>query len=325
MGDADMSRLIIVPQYPTKLRYQEWWYSELPRNYSQYFDKVIVLGSNIKSTIASFSSSEFSPVEQAIKFEMQQINEYLDFQLCNEDVLLLCDISFPGLFGQALFHKRPRYCYAICHATSKNKYDYFAGQRKAKWGVESGMAKLFDKIFVATNYHKDKLKWKNAVVTGLPLPPTELSRPNFTINKYMKIVSVARGTLQKRNKMTERFVEGELDVKIETPNVTDWRSYYQFLAESKVMLITAREETFGYQVVDAILNQCTPVAPNKYSYPELLSREYLYSNNRELVLILSKALRGGLPQPKLLIEQTCKNFFEMTSRIMLKRREGECS
>jgi len=43
-----MKRLIIVPQYPTKLRYQEWWWNELPKEMFNYFDDIIVLGNSIE-------------------------------------------------------------------------------------------------------------------------------------------------------------------------------------------------------------------------------------------------------------------------------------
>ena len=39
-----MSRLIFVPQYPAKMRYQEWWLSEFSKNFWNHYDNVIVLG-----------------------------------------------------------------------------------------------------------------------------------------------------------------------------------------------------------------------------------------------------------------------------------------
>lgn len=305
----------MVPQYPAKLRYQEWWYWELPRQYMRYFD-VVVLGQQTERVRAP--EGQFSPVEEAVEFEMSQIREYFNLELRPNDVLLLCDISFPGLFGQVLFHKKPKRCFAICHATSRNRYDYFAGVRPAKWQVESGLARLFDKIFVATYYHRDKLGWKNAVVTGLPLPPPDLVRPPGGVSKSRLIVSVARTGRQKRSEFVERMVERRLGIKLERPDgCGSWAEYYQFLAESAVMLITAKEETFGYQVVDALMCGTIPVAPNAFSYPELLPRQYLYSNVEELLQILVKALGGQLPVPKLLVGDRCASFFERTAKLLM--------
>jgi hypothetical protein len=41
-------RLIFVPQFPTKLRYQNWWITEFPHQFKNYFDEVITLGAIAK-------------------------------------------------------------------------------------------------------------------------------------------------------------------------------------------------------------------------------------------------------------------------------------
>ena len=315
-----MSRLILVPQYPTRLRYQEWWFTELPKNYTTAFDEVLTLGQGMVNSVQAFGE-DFSPMQEAIEFETQQIREYLALELRQDDVLLLCDISYPGLFGHVLFHKRPTHCFAICHATSKNRLDYFHKDRKAKWRVETGLRKLFNTIFVATKYHQEKLGWGNTFITGLPLPPRELHTQGGKTLRFPyggEVVSVARSGVQKRNETLEKYVEKNLGIKIIYPETNDWKNYYSFLSESKVMLITAKEETFGYQVVDALLNDCIPIAPNAFSYPELLHRDYLYKDAEELIVKVKAALAGTLPPPKLLNREICVNFFENTARLMKK-------
>ncbi len=317
-----MSRLILVPQYPSKLRYQQWWFMELPRNYKKHFDEVVTLG---KKTCEHEQAEEgrFSPMERAITFETQQIREYLDLELRDDDTLLLCDLSFPGLFAGALFHKRPTRCFAVCHATSKNKFDYFNTDFEYKWPVEEGHAGLFNAIFVATEYHREKLGWENAIVTGLPLPPPYIfpSMPVLMAKPY-DIISVARNTTQKRNVVVESLVEKRLETEIVKPDaladLTSWNDYYRFIRMSKVLLITAREETFGYQVIDAVLGDCIPIAPNSFSYPELLPRESLYSTFDELISKLQVILSipESYPKPKLLNAEQCNDFYERTAQIM---------
>ncbi len=55
--------------------------------------------------------------------------------------------------------------------------------------------------------------------------------------------------------------------------------YFDTLSSAKVLLITAREETYGYQIIDCFKygNGCVPLAPNQFSYPELLPDNYLYN------------------------------------------------
>lgn len=298
-----MGRLILVPQYPTKLRYQEWWWDELPSKFLNDYDEVGVLGYLTGQTVVA-TPSNFSPFYEALEFEAKQCQEYGKMELREDDTLLLCDLSFTGLFANMLYHKRPKKCFAICHATSINRYDYFAENRTSKCKVESGHAMLFDKIFVGSNYHKQKLwRWPNVVVTGMPFPPFT---GKISIKEY-NIVSVARSNRQKRNARLEQWVEDRFECKIITPTVKTWDEYYEFLAKSKVLLITSQEETFGYQVLDAVKNNCIPIAPNRFSYPELISKDFLYNNKGELVVNIQDALYGGLSVPQLLIQD---DFYE---------------
>ena len=304
-----MSRIILVPQFPTKLRYQEWWFDRLPEEFSQYFEEVIVLGGDANYTIES-AGKHFAPVTASIAFELLQIQIYNELELRKDDYLLLCDLSFPGLFANMLFIKRPAHCFAICHATSKNAYDFYSGCRKAKYPTEKALASMFDGIFVATEYHKNKLNWNNLIVQAFPNPPFDCE----VHTKIYPIVSVARDSVQKRTKHIEREIVKAFDTIIFTPSESTWEGYYKFLAKSKVLLITSKEETYGYQVVDAILNGCIPVAPNHFSYPELLPPEYLYNTIGECVNIILRALQGKLPVPKLLVDPNL--FFKNVSMYM---------
>jgi hypothetical protein len=63
-----MSRLIFVPQYPTKLRYQEFFISEFPKELSKYYDEVLVLGKNFcKDYKRSEDKEMFSPIVKVSK------------------------------------------------------------------------------------------------------------------------------------------------------------------------------------------------------------------------------------------------------------------
>ncbi len=306
-----MARLIFVPQYPSKLRYQEWWMVEFPRQLRGYFSEVIVLGSHFNQT--QHGKNVFAPTKEAVEFELHQMEEYNRLDLHPDDILLLNDLSYPGLFPSILFHKRPKKCFAICHATAKNNYDYFLGMRKIKYPIEKQFAKLFDTIFVGSEYHKKKLQWKNIKVLPLPNPSFRFITKE---TKEFDIISVARSGVQKRTKKIEQIVEKTFS-KIYVPNCTTWDEYYTFLSKSKVMLITSKEETFGYQVVDAVINNCIPIAPRKFSYPELLPDVYLYSSIDELKWIISQALAGNIPVPYLKTNyESCLFFTNLINTII---------
>jgi len=309
-----MSRIICAMQYPIKLRYSDWWFSEFPKQFEKYYDEVIVLGRKFIENQDIVLSDEglFSSSIQSIQFEQKQIKEFLSLPLREDDTLFLSDLSYPGFFSNVLYHKKPNKCFVFCHATSKNRGDIFEGVRESKWLVEKGHSLMFDKIFVGTDYHKIKLGILNVVKTALPNPPLEI----FNLEKENNIVSAARLNPQKINYDLEEKVEKKYG-KILRQDSNSWKDYYEFLSKSKVLIISSYEETYGYQIVDAILNNCIPIAPKKFSYIELLTREYLYDNEEELFSILDIALNGKLEVPReLLCQYLVDNFYKNICEIM---------
>jgi len=244
-------------------------------------------------------------------------------ELRDDDILFLADLSFPGLFGNVLHHKECSKMFAFCHATSANSYDYFQSVRYSKFPVECSHSILFQTIFVGSNYHKQKLidmgnsffkkdlYWQNTMVTYLPFQPLDYKLSG--VNKLVDIMSASRPSPQKVDSELEEYVEKQLNIKISRPVSNTWGQYTWNLNESKVLLITAKEDTFGYQIVDAVTNNCIPIARNSLAYPELLPREYLYDTKEELVMILDQILNGNnnMPVPDLLCREQMNKFYDV--------------
>ena len=231
----------------------------------------------------------------------------MNMKLYHDDIMFIADLSFPGLFPNILHHKRPSKVFMFCHGTSLNRFDYFKKTESTKMMIEKSHANLSDSVFVGSQYHVDKLNWKNTIVTRLPYPPFE----RYTLSKDKKIISVSRPTRQKVSLYAEKKVMEYFDLDIHRPqNLQTWKEYYKFVASSEVMLITSSEETFGYQVVDAVLNGCIPVAPNCFSYRELLSHKYLYDDETDMMCLIEQALNGILDVPELKCDREMKNFYE---------------
>jgi hypothetical protein len=279
-----MTRLILVPQLPIAMRYQEWFAEEIEDHLSSYFDSIIVLGDKrLNNPFYLTSGNSFSSIEHALKFEQEQMRQYLDMKLEEDDVLLLCDLSYPGIFSSVLMIKPAPRQYAICHATAANRYDFWAKIRGIKYGVEKRQARLFDKIFVGSEYHKNKLKWPNIEVIGMPYPPIprlieiehEVNKEKFK-HRNTVLRSVARPTQQKVTLKLERRVEELLGIPIVREQFSTWYDYFSALCDTQFVIITAREETYGYQALDAMLCGAVPIAPNALSYPELVPSAALY-------------------------------------------------
>ena len=276
-------RIIFVPQFPSKLRYQEWWYTEFPKQFKAHGFEVLILGEKYLDVIQHRRSTldMFSPINQAIEFETEQIREYMMLDIRDDDILFLADISFPGFFANVLYHKQCPKQYAFCHATSLNELDYFQGVRYSKFPVESSHSFLFNTIFVGSKYHQHKLQatddrcWCNVMVTYLPFQPRDGSIEPFVPKKHM-FMSASRPSPQKVDSELEKEIERIYNTKIFRPVSNSWGEYFSHLRSSKYLIITSKEDTFGYQIVDAITNGCIPIAPNRCAYPELLPSKYMY-------------------------------------------------
>lgn len=303
--DYVMRRLIFVPQYPTKLRYQEWWITEFVKNLSPHF-AVITLGYTNKQLKAQ--NSDFSPITEAIQYELMQIHQYNQISLKNDDILLLNDLSFPGLFANVLFHKRPKYCYAICHATSLNRYDYFAKDREKKYPIEKALSKLFRKVFVGSFYHACKLGWDNLIISYLPDPPiNDGELPNFN-SRSNNILIAGRKSIQKRTTAIEKKLIRD-GYNLKEVNASSWEAYYSLLMTHKMLLSTAKEETYGYQVIDAIKMGCIPLVPYKYSYPEIIPG-FMYFTYEGLKEKIDVIIQGKhLFEPFNLVQSSVNNFY----------------
>ena len=125
MENGGKMRIIYVPQYPTSMRYQEWWMWKIPQEFSNAGYEVTVLGKDYAKMMAYRRGSldMFSPINMSIEFETEQIREYMLLDIKDDDILFLSDISFPGFFSNVLYHKRCSKMFAFCHATSINKFD----------------------------------------------------------------------------------------------------------------------------------------------------------------------------------------------------------
>jgi len=316
-----MSRIIFVPQYPTPNRYQEWWFWKFPEEFRKAGFEVITLGENYSKNIKKVRGSDslFSPIKRSIEFELQQISEFISLELKKDDILFLADLSFPGIFSNILFHHQPSKLFAFCHATSLNIFDYFEEVRLYKYPIEQTHADMFDKVFVGSNYHARKLHWKNVVVTSLPNPDHLKTFKNE--EKVFDIVSASRPGKQKVDSELEREVEEFFQTTIIRRVTKTAEEYYKFLGQAKILLITSHEDTFGYQIVDAINNNCIPLAPTRCSYPELLPRIYLYKDKEELLHRIDYILNSGdkVPVPKLLCQKEMSNFYNR----IIKEIKGE--
>jgi len=212
--------------------------------------------------------------------------------------------------------------FAFCHATSLNAYDYFAPMRKYKSKVEFQHARLFDGIFFGSYYSMIKTNWLNKYIpchkVTLPDSPKELIKPIRPNNiRPIDLVSVCRPSIQKVNKKLERKVEKALGKKIYREEVNSWNDYNILLGNSKVLIISTKEDTFNLTILDAIKCGCVPMVPDKLCFPEILPDYWRYKDADDLIVKLKHMFNDNhFMVPDVICRDKVDNFFENMIKIM---------
>lgn len=291
-----MKNIIIIPMLPIAMRYSDWW----NRRFQDELQKLMApRGFNVVCPFVPLKGySEFSSSEQfmahQLDFEMDWLN-YLHHQVLNkDDIVLVLDCATPGLIGSYLHTRKPCKFVGFCHGTSFNALDIFPMSRRP---FDAAVLSAFDKVLVASQYHKGKLLDMcdtEIVVHNMGgLPDIQLN-PAFLNNickpfsqREAAIAIVDRPTAQKRDmsllmKVADHLLKHPINgVTYHVDDIhgkaTSWEEYFKLLASYRFILVTAQEETYGYQVHDAMQVGTFPIAPlNMLSYYESIPPECQY-------------------------------------------------
>lgn len=292
----------LLPQAPLKNRYTEDWIQMWRREMVKSDCYFKIVGDD--KPIDSYKL--FANANAAVNFELDQMkyvqNNYYDI----ENILTL-DTDFPGIFtAHATFLKwrKPEIkIFGYCHAGSWNNKDIFEGL-PGKKSIELSTFETLDKIFVATQYHKDKIcnyfnkDFNNIEVVGLPYYHADtIAQVESVIPFHEKDVLLISGRMeQSQRTMVEEFLkrtESLHNLKVETfQRIFSRKQYFDILNRTKISISFKSEETFGLSQLEAHSLGALTLSPNKYSYPELIPyTDLLYDNMDDLCEKFEKQLQ----------------------------------
>lgn len=207
------------------------------------------------------------------------------------------------------------------HAGTYDPWDYL--RRLEPWArnIECGWFKAADLILAGSEYHRQLLIESRGVaeekifVCGIPIKKNEYPTTSAMWKAKLQAVvfphrlsaSKAPWEFDNIQRIFEarygRAVDGRevLWIKTRDPSIagtdydgyTDKFSYYRLLARSRVVVSTARQETFGIAMQEGIALGAWAVAPNRLSYPEVIRKDtgFLYSDLGEAADLVYDALR----------------------------------
>jgi hypothetical protein len=308
-------RLFYVPIEPYPNRYSEQWIRWFEAGFKRrQIDYKIVFGKSLNTAVSI--GSVFNPVSISHYRATQLVRIHKLVAkgiLRNGDVIFFDDGQFPGVEQIAQYLPQIGYynvrLYSFMHAGTWDKHDYVHRFNLVPWlfWEEQAWFNIFEKVFVATRFHRDLITKQfpqyadKVVVTGEPFNTDEILSqvkhiPDFKhrrwdivypwrvdtekgITEFMQLVQRISRTLRRPVSYTIPVVENRSK-----------REYYEILANSKIVLSAAKQETFGIAVAEAVVLGCIPVLPNALSYADIYPYEYLYDSTADAVSKVCKFL-----------------------------------
>jgi len=305
-----MSLIVNIPIEPTEFRYSGDWDKWFKKEFQEHdLNFTTVYGEKVSNVIENGSfldvcNTNIYKTSQMLKI-IKILSKYDDQETL---ILFFHDLWFPGLETIAYIRDGMGFknlkIYGCLHAGSYDEYDFLNKQGMTKWAnhMETGWFNVIvDKIFVATNFHKDLLCKKRRIkpgkiyVTGFPIFTPKLRSYDF--KKQNIILFPHRLDSEKNpnlfNDLKEYFVGSNWEF-IKTVEVVDNKDdYYSLLARAKFAISFSDQETWGIAMQEAVLLDCYPLVPNRLSYTEMYSTEFLFDNWFELLRKLENLMKQG--------------------------------
>jgi len=287
-----MKTIWIAPMLPINMRYSDWWNIMFEDQLNRLLEES---GSETRArllfypkTVNTVWENKDAFLVDLLKHESGLISWVLSKTYSKQidkergDILLALDGITPGLLGAFLKTCNPfKQTFCFCHGSSFNNLDIFDNSRQ--W-LDTALLKAFDQVFVASEYHMYKLANHNIQNTtnlnGLPYNPfiPDIETQSLSFRPRGSICIVDRNCEQKRTADVICQLSSYLQFKIVDLHGTtkSWEEYYKRISEFRYMLITTKEETYGYQVQDAQVMGTIPICPHAFAFPEHVLSEFLY-------------------------------------------------
>lgn len=345
--------IIIVPQLKIAMRYTEWWPEDFKNGISdkfryhrsgKAFTVTLLNGLNKRASQKPEKfASLFDMQSNMVKHELLLVHELQRFLLQPSDIVICLDACTPGIVAGYLRNlhrsKRPLLL-GFCHGSSFNTGDMYDESRH---DFDLTCLSTFDVIFVATEYHKRKLRNAYETTYEHRATPQIISLGALPDMPFYKDKSVMRTTVgetllgtsvepvrkvaiidrygQKRNdKLIADVIQlgkGKYEFFDIYGQSESWAKYFSALACYLFVLVTTQEETYGYQIRDALHAGVIPICPQRFSFPELLRHICLYKddNAREIIdkmdYLADRLSTGNIPISDMCLNNhLVNNFYE---------------
>lgn len=303
-----------IPLESIEERYSAQWNQWIPREFwARNIKFQTIEGDTLTDKIESGS---FLDVCSTNFFKAEQIKKLcklaFEGKIRDGDILFFHDLWFPGLEALAYIRDGLKIDFKITgifHAGTYTPHDPITRWGMGRWGeaLENSWFELIEKIFVATNYHKElilknrKCDEDKIVVTGLPIYAKDY--PKFFAKKENLIIFPHRLEPERQPEVFDKFFNDRgwmLPLGwdfLKTKEICKTKQdYLKILSIAKIVFSCSNQETWGIAIQEAVFYDCLPVVPNSFSYKELYLPEFRYpSGNWD---ILSTLIKNMISNPE---------------------------
>jgi len=295
--------IFLMPMEPLEQRYSSQWL--------QYFQSVFT-SLNVPYEVILGKTSNYNlqgkffldPIGTNIWKLTQLVNLLENFdKVKSGDTIFFTDLWNPGLevlpYIKALIDKDIKIS-GYLHAGTYDPWDLTAQTGMASWakGLEESWFQVCDKIFVATQFHKDLLTSTRIVpksivkVVGFPMDIQSLTSKYGNTTKEPYLVFTGRKSIEKGyQKVLKLQMSNNIIISLDKYRTKD--EYYQLLSKASGIIAPSEQETFGIGVVEGMCCGCIPIVPNKLSFKETVPYQYRYLNENQIQDYIDTAINAN--------------------------------
>lgn len=297
-------KLWILPIEPLEQRYSSQWIQLFGRAFrDNYTEHEFIYGEPTDSYLGG--KLFLDPVATSI-WKTSQLG-YLLHQIDSiedDDIVFAFDGWFPGIealgYIRDMLGKRFKLA-AYFHAGSYDPWDLVSQRGMTPWALysEKSWMTIYDKIFVATDFHKglisdarrpnpDKIS-----VVGFPLDVHGIRDKYYTEDKKDQVVFTGRKSHEKGYDVI-KDLQRDYDILVTQDMDLSKHNYYKLLAESKVVIAPSLQETFGIGIVEGMILGCVPVVPDRLAFEETVQDpSFKYQDDSDIPEHIESALKVG--------------------------------
>lgn len=298
-----MGKLFVVPIEPLEERYsQQWldWWQDYAHK-TALKDTVLVMPET--ECYPKINDGQFLDAIETNVFKFAQLQlliAYIRDGVCrNGDTIWFHDGWFPGVEALAyirdLTNRHHIQLAAMLHAGSYDPWDYLAQQHTGTWAqhMETGWGRIYDQIFVATQYHKRLLCSRRHIarekVKVVPFPFMLPATYGGSVGKNGKEpIIVFPHRLAPEKGLEALSIFKNLVAGYNATHGTKWEvvrskdvcktkdDYYRLLKRATFSISFARQETWGIAMQESVFAGCIPIVPNRLSYREMYPKRCQY-------------------------------------------------